>query len=108
MKLVRKSVSASLILFASGAIALVTPHTAAAQPPMWETGSVAVLAAGSCVASENLQAIADNFIASCRKGSIRREFPGQMLNLSLKDIKSGNSAEHKKAWKLLNDNRFKK
>lgn len=47
---------------------------------------------------------------NCR-GSINREFPGELRDKTLKEIldqsKSGDSVA-KKAWKLLNDNRFKK
>ena len=46
-----------------------------------------------------------------RKGSIRREFPGEYLGEKYKDIKKkadkGN-ARARKAKKLLNDGRFKK
>lgn len=54
---------------------------------------------------------ADQIISKKRKGSIRREFPGEYLNKKYKDIKNeankGN-AKAKKAHKLLNDGRFKK
>ncbi|MEH2173130.1 hypothetical protein [Nostoc sp.] len=36
------------------------------------------------------------------------EFPSEFLNSYLEDIKKNKSASGKKAWKLLNDNRFKK
>jgi hypothetical protein len=62
----------------------------------------------SCVANENLSEIADAFISRCCKASIRREFPSELLSETLSAIKKGSSAVHKKAWKLLNDNRFKK
>jgi hypothetical protein len=47
--------------------------------------------------------IADSFISRCRKASIRQEFPGELLNETLGNIKAGNAANYKKAWKLLND-----
>jgi hypothetical protein len=65
-------------------------------------------AAGDCVANNNLGETADSFISRCRKASIRSEFPGEFLGSTLGEIKKGKSARHKKAWKLLNDNRFKK
>ncbi|MGW1741667.1 hypothetical protein ACWCPQ_23010 [Nocardia sp. NPDC001965] len=39
---------------------------------------------------------------------IRQEFPSELLQSTLGDIKGGSSAVQKKGWKLLNDNRFKK
>lgn len=63
---------------------------------------------GSCEANDNLSLFADTFISTCRKASIRREFPSQYLNSYLEDIKNDKSAIAKKAWKLLNDSRFKK
>jgi hypothetical protein len=66
------------------------------------------LTAENCEANDNLTEIANSFISRCRKASIRREFPGELLNETLGAIKKGKSAQHKKAWKLLNDNRFKK
>lgn len=62
----------------------------------------------SCEANDNLSLFADTFISVCRKASIRREFPSEFLNTSLEDIKKNKSATGKKAWKLLNDSRFKK
>ncbi|WP_448265318.1 hypothetical protein [Nostoc sp. DSM 114159] len=62
----------------------------------------------SCEANDNLSLFADTFISVCRKASIRREFPSEFLNSYLEDIKKNKSAIGKKAWKLLNDNRFKK
>ena len=50
----------------------------------------------------------EEFISRCRKASIRREFPGSHLDLPLGTIKKGKSTNGKKAWKLLNDNPFKK
>jgi hypothetical protein len=62
-------------------------------------------------AIEKFSSNATNWIAKNCKGSINREFPGQFKDSTLKQIldqaKTGDSAA-KKAWKLLNDNRFKK
>ncbi|MDP9156024.1 MAG: RHS repeat-associated core domain-containing protein [Pseudomonadota bacterium] len=52
-----------------------------------------------------------DIISSECKGSVLREFPGQYLNSTLKDIQSdanGGDKDARKALKLLNDNRFKK
>ena len=62
----------------------------------------------SCEANDNLSLLANTFISVCRKASIRREFPSEFLNSYLEDIKKNKSASGKKAWKLLNDSRFKK
>ncbi|MBE9206017.1 hypothetical protein IQ244_05715 [Nostoc sp. LEGE 06077] len=62
----------------------------------------------SCEANDNLSLFADTFISVCRKASIRREFPSEFLKSYLEDIKNNKSAVGKKAWKLLNDGRFKK
>ena len=64
--------------------------------------------AGNCVANDNLGETADSFISRCRLASIRREFPAELLGETLGTIKRGKSAKHRKAWKLLNDGRFKK
>ncbi|PTL83338.1 hypothetical protein [Vitiosangium sp. GDMCC 1.1324] len=64
--------------------------------------------AAGCAANENLVEPAISFIGRCRKGSITREFPRELLAVPLGVIKHGESAVHKKAWKLLNDNRFAK
>jgi hypothetical protein len=66
------------------------------------------LASGNCEANDNLGETADSFISRCRLASIRREFPSEFLNETLGTIKKGKTAKHRKAWKLLNDNRFKK
>jgi hypothetical protein len=64
--------------------------------------------AAGCTAKENLNEKAGLFIIRCRRASIYREFPSELLNATLGTIKQGGSATHKKAWKLLNDNRFAK
>jgi hypothetical protein len=64
--------------------------------------------AADCVANNNLSETAQSYISRCRKGGINSEFPGEMYSSTLGAIKSGSSAVHKKAWKLLNDNRFVK
>ena len=64
--------------------------------------------AASCNAGSNLNETAQAFISRCRKGKINSEFPGEMYSKTIGEIKSGKTAVHKKSWKLLNDNRFKK
>lgn len=61
-----------------------------------------------CDASACLEETCRSFIARCRKGSIHSEFPGQFYDVQIKIVKNGKTDEHKKAWKLLNDGRFKK
>jgi len=51
---------------------------------------------------------ADDWIGKNCKGSINREFPENLRDKTLEEIRRGNSAEYKKAWKLLNDKRFQK
>ena len=64
--------------------------------------------AADCVANNNLSETAQSYIGRCRKGSINSVFSGEMYSKTLGEIKSGSSAVHKKAWKLLNDSRFAK
>lgn len=82
-----------------------------ASQPTGSTTSFTVFAPdlfGNCKTKDNLGEIADSFISRCRKASIRAEFPGELLRETLGNIKRGNAANYKKAWKLLNDGRFKK
>jgi hypothetical protein len=51
---------------------------------------------------------ADDWIQAQCKGSVREEFPSKMLDKTLEEIRKGSSRDAKKAWKLLNDNRFRK
>ncbi|MFE9555196.1 hypothetical protein ACFYMW_39455 [Streptomyces sp. NPDC006692] len=62
----------------------------------------------ACVANENLGEIATNFISRCRRGSIRQVFPGQHYGDTLGYLKGCRESSCNTAWKLLNDNRFKK
>ncbi len=64
--------------------------------------------AAGCVARENLEEKAGLFIIRCRRASINREFPSELLKETLGTIQKGDSAAYKKAWKLLNDSRFAK
>lgn len=62
----------------------------------------------SCNYNDNLEESADSFISRCRKGRIRREFPTEYSQVTLKEIKKAKTNDGKKAYKLLNDRRFKK
>ena len=62
----------------------------------------------SCRYNDNLSATADSFISRCRQGRIRREFPTEFNNVTLRAIKADKTDDGKKAYKLLNDGRFKK
>lgn len=81
-------------------------------------GGVVIFKAGSWVwnkakayYSDESNWTADQIISKKRKGSIRREFPGEYLGKTLKEInrdaKKG-KARARKAKKLLEDRRFKK
>lgn len=91
----------------AGAMATATTGQSAGEPRHSTTTAV-VIAADACVANENLGEIATNFISRCRMGSIRQEFPGQHYGDTLEYIKGCGERSCKTAWKLLNDNRFKK
>ena len=59
----------------------------------------------------NCNDTAQKVISAERKGSIRREFPKEYLNKTVQQIideKNKGIAAARKAWKLLNDNRWKK
>jgi hypothetical protein len=62
-------------------------------------------------ALNKLRSKAGDWISKQCKGGINREFPDQFRNDTLEDIKNAAKAGDKaakKAWKLLNDSRFKK
>ena len=62
----------------------------------------------SCRYNDSLSETADSFISRCRQGRIRREFPTELNNVTLRAIRADKSDDGKKAYKLLNDGRFKK
>jgi hypothetical protein len=62
----------------------------------------------SCDTRENGGEIAQDFIGRCCLGSIYREFPSEYLSSTLEEIRRDSSATGRKAWKLLNDGRFRK
>lgn len=64
--------------------------------------------AESCRYRDNLGSTAQDFISRCRKGRINNEFPGQYNYVTLGEIQKDKSADGRKAYKLLNDGRFKK
>jgi len=67
--------------------------------------------AGSCDYDDNLSDLAQSFIGRCCRGGINSEFPGEYYNVTLGTIKSkaqNSVGQAKKAYKLLNDNRFRK
>ncbi|MFI6144690.1 hypothetical protein [Streptomyces sp. NPDC051109] len=72
------------------------------------TAAVQVRPADACVAGENLGEIANNFISRCRRGSIRQAFPGEHYGDTLGYIRGCGLKSCQTAWKLLNDNRFRK
>ncbi|WP_437606729.1 hypothetical protein WMF20_38145 [Sorangium sp. So ce834] len=84
----------------SSLFGILTPVAPFAGPPL--------ALAQSCNARRNPQETAMSFIGRCCKGSILRVFPSHLLSTRLEDIRKGKTYDYKKAWKLLNDNRFKK
>ncbi|MEV6548558.1 hypothetical protein AB0M57_07565 [Streptomyces sp. NPDC051597] len=100
----RRGIARAVAAAAVVAVALLgsVPSTATAVT------STPVTAADACAANDNLGEIANNFISRCRKASIRQVFPGQHYGDSLGHIKDCRDSSCKTAWKLLNDNRFKK
>lgn len=99
-------VSATLALVAVGGVAPAASASVAPAPVM--AAAPAPAAARDCVALNNLDELAAKFISRCRQGGIHREFPGTHYSRYLGEIRNGKSANDKKAWKLLNDGRFKK
>ncbi|MFI8262557.1 MULTISPECIES: hypothetical protein [unclassified Streptomyces] len=83
------------------------PAGAAAAPARLPAQSTA-RSSDACVAGENLGEIANNFISRCRRGSIRQAFPGEHYGDSLGYLRGCGLKSCQTAWKLLNDNRFKK
>ena len=79
-----------------------------AAPTLEDLTLIPIAHASSCVARESLSEKAGLFIIRCRRASINREFPSELLGKTLGDIQKGESATYKKAWKLLNDSRFAK
>jgi RHS repeat-associated protein len=51
---------------------------------------------------------ASDWIAKKCKGSINQEFPSELRQKTLQEIRQGNDPASKKAWKLINDKRFRK
>lgn len=101
---VRGLAAALLALVAATGTPAFVPSAAASV----ETVPSAHYLRGPCDANDNLGEIANNFISRCRKGSIRQVFPGEHYGDTLGEIKDCGTASCKTAWKLLNDNRFKK
>ena len=66
------------------------------------------LKAAAQQAIKKFQTRADDWIAQNCRGSINREFPEHLRDKTLEEIRNGTTKDHKKAWKLLNDKRFKK
>ena len=73
--------------------------------------SISSLAIQSCDPNDNPDETADSFISRCLRGSIRQQFPSQLLGWTLAQIfacaKTGNKS-CQTARKLLTDSRFRK
>lgn len=94
----RTALIAGIVL--SSLLGIFTPASPLAGP------SIAL--AQSCNARRNPEETAMSFIGRCCKGTILRVFPTHLLLTKIEDIRRGKTWDYKKAWKLLNDNRFKK
>lgn len=60
------------------------------------------VAARNCTANDNLDEVAEDFMARCTKGDIQRVFPGELRGATLGELKRGSTAAHKRGWKLVN------
>jgi hypothetical protein len=99
---------APLLAALAATTSLLLGAPAQAAPIPVTVPAVAVSVADACSADDNPGEIATNFISRCRKASIRQVFPGEHYGKSLGDIKNCGESSCRTAWKLLNDNRFKK
>ncbi|MFI5801627.1 hypothetical protein [Streptomyces sp. NPDC051561] len=93
---------------AAAALLLLGSPVAAAQSASTPFIKPVVVAADVCSADENQGEVATNFISRCRMASIRQVFPGQHYGDTLGYLKGCGEKSCRTAWKLLNDNRFKK
>lgn len=68
------------------------------------------IAQANCNYQDNLKEIANTFISKCCKASIRQEFPGEYYYETLSNIEILQLVNQraKKAYKLLNNGRFRK
>ena len=107
----RKSLGRKQIIGGLIALAIVL---ASAELLTWRSGMspfASPVYAATCNYDDNLDELAQQFIGRCCLGSINSEFPGQYYNVSLQTIKNEKNngvGAAIKAYKLLNDNRFRK
>ncbi|MCF2530248.1 hypothetical protein [Yinghuangia soli] len=111
-RLIARGLLAAVLAVGGAAAAPGTAGAGVSFPPtgaVLQAGSAAPAAAfGACDAGDNLGEVATNFISRCRKASIRQVFPGEHYGDKLGEIRNCGAKSCKTAWKLLNDNRFKK
>jgi hypothetical protein len=107
MKRSARAMLVALALILTPLIALPAPSAAAKATGQTTNTAVSFIPPG-CAINDNLAATALDFIGRCRIGRILREFPGEYYDATLAQIKVDRSTAGKKAWKLLNDNRFAK
>ncbi|WP_436771587.1 hypothetical protein [Yinghuangia sp. YIM S09857] len=104
--LVRGLVAATLTL---GALAGASAVAGAAAPGVpAASASAPDLARGACDARDNLGEVANNFISRCRKAGIRQRFPGEHYGDKLGYLMKCRTESCNRAWKLLQDGRWKK
>ncbi|MFF4621641.1 hypothetical protein [Nonomuraea jabiensis] len=99
-------VSVLLISFSIGFAAPAASASVLHDTPV--ATAVGSLPPKTCDISSNLDTTANVYISACRKASIRKVFPGEYLGVVLLKIKRDRTATGKKAWKLLNDQRWRK
>lgn len=62
----------------------------------------------NCNPMDNLDESAETFLERCIKGRIHSEFPGEMRQRTLGEIRAGQTARDKKGWKLLSRKIYQK
>lgn len=70
----------------------------------------AVVTCADCKIDNNLSLKASEFIGKCCKGSIKAEFPSELMNNTVKDIRDNKSKndKYKTAWKLISRDEYRK
>ena len=101
-----------IVLASVGTLLVIAPTPTQANPsqskPLQLSSSIEM--DFSCEYDSSLEVLADTFISKCCLSSVRRRFPGEYLYESLETIKSKRKTDRaaKTAYKLLNDDRFRK
>lgn len=96
-------------IFFTGLVGITSAGTASAAT-LAPTAPVVMAIPPSCNPNDNLTLTADQFLAKCVRGSVRREFPSQLLNVTVDYLQNNRnlSPDHSKAWKFISQTRFRK